>query len=200
MKNYIYVVLCFLLMASCKPGVPDDLIQPDKMALVLHDIHVFDGYIATVSNRTKATRIAASYYQGIYKKFAIDSALYQRSLAYYTNHPKIMEQIYTRVTDQIKKQRDKMVRADSIMNLKVAKTLKAKFKADSIRKADSVKIEKERKKLIRQLDSLKKLQSSPKHRKKLRADSLRNAARFKKRTDSIKRVEKRKVLKKAKIN
>lgn len=190
MKNFTFIAIFFLFMMGCKPGVPKNIIQPDEMALVLHDIHIFDGYITTITNIDTARVVAAAYYNGIYKKFNIDSALYAKSLDYYTRHPKIMDQIYIKVTDKLGKERKVLMRADSLATLKSAKALKAKMKVDSVKRSDSLKIDAERKKLHRQLDSLEKLRLSPKAKVKSRAI-------IKKRADSLKMVRKRDSLKKA---
>jgi hypothetical protein len=198
MKNFIYIAISFLLMTGCKPGIPKDLIQPDKMAQVLHDIHVFDGYINAITHSDTARMVAASYYKGIYKKFAIDSALYARSLNYYNKHPRVMTEIYVKVVSRLDKEKKAFVKADSLANVKILKTQKARMKADSlkiktdsIKRSDSLKLAKERKKFLRQMDSLKNLRLSPKER--IKAKALIN-----KRLDSLKLVRKRDSIRKAK--
>lgn len=192
-------------MTGCKPGVPKDLIQPDKMALVLHDIHIFDGYVNTISNIDTPKAVAASYYMGIYKKFAIDSALFTRSMNYYNAHPKIMNEIYDGVVKRLDKEKKAFIKADSLENVKILKQQKAKMKTDSlkmkkdslkiranaVKQSDSSKIDLERKKLLRQLDSLKNLRLSPNER--LKSDALK-----KKLADSLKSVKKKESLRKAK--
>ncbi|MES2458578.1 MAG: DUF4296 domain-containing protein [Bacteroidota bacterium] len=197
MKNFIYITTFVLLILGCKPGVPKDLIQPDKMALVLHDIHIFDSYIVTETNRDTALVIAASYYNAIYKKFGIDSALYSKSLSYYTAHPKVMDLIYKDVTDQLKKEKDKIIKTDSLLGVKSAKAAKAKMKTDSIKKAEAAKIVKEQEKLKRQLDSLRDSRLSPKEKKKKQAElrkqklvlQKKRADSVRKHSDSLKKVQ-----------
>jgi len=202
MKYFIYAAFSLLLLPGCKPGIPKDLIQPDEMSLMLHDIHLFEGYVTSITNIDTARSVAAGYYTAIYKKYHTDSAQYTRSLNYYVAHPKIMEQIYKDVTSKLKKEKDGIVRADSLENVKNAKTLRAKFVADSVRRADSVKVAAEKKKLDRQLDSLRKLQRSSKVKDlkgnnilEKRIDSLKK----KKHADSLKNLPKKQaVIKKVK--
>ncbi|WP_285057567.1 DUF4296 domain-containing protein [Pedobacter ginsengisoli] len=198
MKNFIYIAFSFLLMIGCKPGIPKDLIQPDKMALVLHDIHVFDGYINVITHSDTAKMVAASYYKGIYKKFGIDSALYARSLAYYSKNPKVMTEIYDQVVSRLDKEKKAFVRADSLANVKILKTQKAKMKADSlklkndsIKKSDSLKFAREQKKFLRQMDSLKNARLSP-------AERLKSKERIRKAFDSLRLVRKKDSIRKAK--
>ncbi|SFH46843.1 DUF4296 domain-containing protein [Pedobacter insulae] len=99
-KIFAISIICSLIFA-CKPGVPDDIIQPDKMEKVLFDIHTVDGYIATLSVPDTAKIVAASYYKGIYKKFNIDSAKYNKSLDYYYSHPDVLTKLYENVMKEL---------------------------------------------------------------------------------------------------
>jgi len=96
-----------MVLFACKPGIPKELIQPDKMEKVLFDVHVVDGYITTITGKDTATRMASSYYKGIYKKFDIDSAMYAKSMAYYYSHPEVLDKIYDNVTKQFTEEKRK---------------------------------------------------------------------------------------------
>ncbi len=97
MKKFLPIIIFFIIINGCKPGIPKEIIQPDKMSKVLFDIHVVDGYLGTITNIDTAKIIAASYYKGIYKKFGVDSALYNKSMDYYYEHPALLNEIYTKV-------------------------------------------------------------------------------------------------------
>ncbi len=194
MKNFIYLVFVFLFAASCKPGIPNDIIQADKMALVLHDIHLADAYLQTIYVPDSAKKTASALYGGIYKKFEIDSALYQRSLDYYLINPRVMNGIYEKVTAELTKEKKVITRIDSIEYAKELKMRQKKMKADSIKRADSVK----KSLLIKNKDSLKKANKKALTVKKI--DSVKKAMearklRIKRRVDSLKRVDPVKVKK-----
>ena len=183
MKNLIYLVFVFLLASSCKPGIPGDIIQPDEMALVMHDIHLADAYLQTIYVPDSAKKTASSFYGGIYEKYEIDSALYQKSLDYYLVNPRIMNGIYEKVTEELAKEKKVIARIDSIEYAKELKLRLKKRKADSIKLADSLK----KKVSVKTRDSLKKVMKVKK------ADSIKKATearklRIKRRTDSLKRV------------
>ncbi|WP_410221277.1 DUF4296 domain-containing protein [Pedobacter sp.] len=95
------------LLFSCKPGIPKDIIQPDKMEKILYDIHVVDGYATTLANQDSAKKVSAPLYKGIYKKYAVDSALYNKSLSYYYKNPDLFNKMYERITETLKKEREK---------------------------------------------------------------------------------------------
>jgi len=116
MKRFFVLIISCLLLYACKPGIPREIIQPDKMEKVLFDVHVVDGYITTITSKDTATRVASSYYKGIYKKFDIDSAMYATSMTYYYSHPEVLDKIYDNVTKlftEEKRKNDKVVEEES---------------------------------------------------------------------------------------
>lgn len=137
MKNFLNIVILFFVFVGCKPGIPKELIQPEEMAKVLHDIHMADSFLG-MTMRPDSVRIkAAEYYKGIYKKYDIDSAIYTKSMAYYQKEPKILNDIYVQVTTVLTKERDAIVKADSIFNAKEMMKLRIKLSRDSARVVDS---------------------------------------------------------------
>ena len=117
----------FILSQGCKQGIPREIIQPNKMEKVLFDIHVVDGYISTISNQDTTKIIASSYYNGIYKKFEIDSALFNKSMDYYYSHPVILNDIYGNVE-----------KAFTIANEKLEKKIAADEKLNNINNSSLV--------------------------------------------------------------
>jgi DNA polymerase sigma len=121
MKRFLSIIIFFILIQGCKSGIPKDIIQPNKMEKVLFDIHVVDGYIGTMINQDTTKIIASSYYNGIYKKHVIDSALLNKSMNYYYTHPVILNDIYTNVekvfTAEKEKYDKKIAAAGQISNL-----------------------------------------------------------------------------------
>lgn len=138
MKQFIFIVIAFLVITGCKPGVPKDLIQPDEMAEVLHDIHITDAYVGILPDPDSVKIVAASYYKGIYKKYNIDSALYNKSMDYYYKNPKVLDEIYTRVIAVLAADKTAIVKADSIQGVNEANKIRLKAFRDSVRRADSV--------------------------------------------------------------
>ncbi len=138
MKQYIVIGVLFLMVSACKPGVPRELIQPDKMGKVLYDIHLADAYAGNIPNVDSAKKVAAAYYKGIYNKFEIDSALYNKSMDYYAGNPEAFSKIYEYVTKELTAEKSKLVKADSIINAKLVKKARLRFKADSTKRADSI--------------------------------------------------------------
>jgi hypothetical protein len=190
MKNVILpVIFLFLFITGCKPPVPKDLIQPEEMGKILYDIHLVDSYLNTIPNVDSSKIIAASYYKGIYKKFNVDSALYNRSMNFYADNPEIFSEIYKGLTSQLSKQKSDIVKADSLESVKLKKLAAVKAKKDSLKLLDSIKKfpASRRQILLKRADSIKK------------RDSLRNEfpsqidpaqrRRFDKKTNSVKQLK-----------
>jgi len=141
MRNFLCVGLVLILLSGCKSKIPADIIQPEKMQVILYDIHIVDGYVSTLgADQDSAKRIAAAYYKGVYTKFAIDSVLYTKSMAFYYDHPEILTGMYDQVNATLKKSKDSL---DKIETKRLAKMTAAQKKAiksaDDKRKADSTK-------------------------------------------------------------
>jgi len=156
MRRFFTVIILCALLYSCKPGIPKNIIQPAEMENVLYDIHVIDGYGASLvfPNMDSVKKIIAPLYKGIYKKHGIDSALYNRSLDYYYKNPKLMKLMYDHVTEKLTKAKDKAaapvvptvpkVDTAKLDSAKVNDTIKLASKADAVKpipvKLDTAKV------------------------------------------------------------
>jgi hypothetical protein len=110
MKRLFAIIISCMLLNACKPGIPKEIIQPAKMEKVLFDIHVVDGYISMLPTQDTAKRVAASLYKGVYKKFDIDSAVYNQSLNYYYKHPDLMKKMYDNLSNELTKTKDEIAK------------------------------------------------------------------------------------------
>ena len=136
MKRLIWVLMIAILWFGCKPGIPDDIIKPDKMEKILYDMHIVDGYLSSIYVVDSAKKVAAAYYKGIYKKFGTDSAQYNKSLLWYNTNPVELETVYKNVQKMLAKQKKGTELADLMIRKKQFKTdslvIAKKFKADSL--------------------------------------------------------------------
>ena len=114
MKIFFAIIAFVLFFSACKPGIPKEIIQPKQMEKGLFDIHIVDGYLSNIPKQDSAKIIAAAYYKGIYKKFNIDSALYNKSLNYYYKNPNELNKIYSNVINNLKKQREKIAKLEDV--------------------------------------------------------------------------------------
>ncbi|RZK48870.1 MAG: DUF4296 domain-containing protein [Pedobacter sp.] len=103
MNRFFAIIFFSLLVLSCKPGIPDYVIPPERMENVLYDIHLVDSYIGILPNVDTAKLVAAKYYNGIYKKFDIDSAKFHVSLSFYYKNPTYYNQILENIKVKLEK-------------------------------------------------------------------------------------------------
>ncbi|MFC4141996.1 DUF4296 domain-containing protein [Pedobacter mendelii] len=119
MRRLIWVLAAGIILFACKPKRPANIIEPDKMQNILYDIHVVDGYVSTIPTPDSTRKVSAAYYNGIYKKFGIDSAKYAQSMNYYYSHPADLDKIYKNISRILEKQKRFMERADSLKKSKI---------------------------------------------------------------------------------
>ena len=163
MKKILFLGVIFAFLSGCKSPIPAHIIQPDQMGKLLYDMHMVDAYISTMPNQDSAKKVAASYYNGIYKKFKVDSALYEKSMDFYYSNPEIMADLYKNIQAKVNQTKTKL---EKVQEAQLKLETQQRLKKDSLR-SDSVK----------RVDSLKKL--------KLKKSSLKDSTTIKK-ADSIK--------------
>jgi len=163
MKKILFLGVIFAFLSGCKSPIPAHIIQPDQMGKLLYDMHMVDAYISTMPNQDSAKKVAASYYNGIYKKFKVDSALYEKSMDFYYSNPEIMADLYKNIQAKVNQTKTKL---EKVQEAQLKLETQQRLKKDSLR-SDSVK----------RVDSLKKL--------KLKKSSLKDSTAIKK-ADSIK--------------
>ena len=132
MKRILAIIIICISFYACKPGIPKNVIQPDKMEKVLYDMHAVDGYITTLQAQDVAKKVASSYYKGVYTKFDIDSATYTKSLDYYFMRPDLLNKMYENISKKFEGERkinDKRVDAEVMAERRkeLAKNTKALF-------------------------------------------------------------------------
>jgi len=148
MRRFCWAGLVLILIGGCGRTIPKDIIQPKVIRLVLYDMHIADGYISTIPVPDSAKKVAASYYNAIYKKYGIDSVIYNRSINYYYDNVADISSIYSDVTASLKKSKDSIdkIQAKILKKEEAAKKMKkdsadkanpklAAAKADSVKKA-----------------------------------------------------------------
>jgi hypothetical protein len=141
MKKILFLGFLFVVINGCRPPVPEDIIQPDKMSKILYDIHIVDSYLNNVSKQDSAKKVASAYYNGVYKKFDIDSVTYTKSLDFYYKNPEIMSKMYEDIHKSLQKTKEKTEKRIEA-EAKIAEEKKRKLdslRTDSIKKADLLK-------------------------------------------------------------
>ena len=99
-----------LILLSCgnpKTEIPQDILSKNSFIGLLKDIHLAEAKFEL--HKTKGMGIAknelAHNYSSIYKKYEITIDDFDKTLDYYAQHPEQLEKIYTRVLEQLTKDR-----------------------------------------------------------------------------------------------
>ena len=115
MKIYLFVIMTMtgILLSSCheqQESIPDNVLKPDKMVLVMTDIHLIEAVLSS-SNipRDSCFFLFSLYKKDLYKKYNISDSTYQLSFDYYTMHPALIDKIYERVIDSLSLKSGKQV-------------------------------------------------------------------------------------------
>lgn len=99
----LFLPVCIFFIA-CKPGVPDNLIQPGDMEEILLDLHVADGMAQSnpaVASNVEYHRLL--YRLGVLKKHDVTQAQFDSSMVYYSRHADRLHDIYENVAERLGK-------------------------------------------------------------------------------------------------
>lgn len=99
-----------LILLSCgnpKTEIPQDILSKNSFIGLLKDIHLAEAKFEL--HKTKGMENAknelAHNYSSIYKKYEITVDDFDKTLDYYAQNPEKLEKIYTRVLEQLTKDR-----------------------------------------------------------------------------------------------
>ena len=97
----ITIVLTVLIFSgACGRKVPENVVPQQQMGAVLLDMHLADGQLAAmVADSARMYRDA--YYDAIFNRYGIDSAMFERSIEFYSTRPALMKKLYTGIEKQL---------------------------------------------------------------------------------------------------
>ena len=128
-----YNILFFSLLTfylGCKSDrVPDNIIQPDRMAGLLTEIHLTDGSMYNVMQVPDSLyKYGTAKYLLVFKTFHTDSNQFKKSLQYYSQNPEMLVKMYEQISASLKQKSDSL----NVANQK-------QIAADTKRRDDSLK-------------------------------------------------------------
>jgi hypothetical protein len=80
----------------------DSLISPEKMILIMSDVHVVES--AMLLERSEGQELEGNadyYYKGIFSKYHISQSRYDQNLLFYRQNPEDFAKMYEKVIDVI---------------------------------------------------------------------------------------------------
>ncbi len=108
MKNkgiVLIIILSITILTSCSKSaikIPADVIQKDSMMFIMMDIHIAEAGVKTMNADSVAIN-NKTYYEFIFKNHHITEEQFQRSLTFYTDNPELLQEIYTKMTEEMSK-------------------------------------------------------------------------------------------------
>lgn len=104
---YLYTLFLVFTLASCGENeapieIPANILPKEKMVQVLTDVHLAeaDASLRTLPDSTSKTPIS---FQKIFDKDSITKQQYEESLAFYVDHPVLLDSIYVQVLNELSK-------------------------------------------------------------------------------------------------
>lgn len=94
------IVLPFLVLPSCKPGTPDDVLPAGEMEDVLYDYHVAQA-LAQQATSDSMDYYVRLYQQAVFDKHGLDAAAFDRSMVWYERHTEQLNDIYTHLAERL---------------------------------------------------------------------------------------------------
>jgi hypothetical protein len=139
-RHLILFFSALFLFISCKDsGSAGDVIEKDKMVKILCDLHIIDGTMTSYGAKDSLYKYGTNRYSLLFKKYGIDSALFNKSLKYYTSDPDEIVKMYEQVENILKTKNDSISKIQAKIAEREMKKLEAKGRAEKRRKADSLR-------------------------------------------------------------
>lgn len=89
------------LVASCKPTVPDEYIQPEDMEDILYDYYITQALAGQGQGREAISYNKNMYYYAVLKKHGVTEADFDSSLVYYYLNADRLYDIYVHLSERI---------------------------------------------------------------------------------------------------
>ncbi len=106
-KNLLTLICLSSFLFSCgEENVPDGIIAKKRMVQILMDMNITDAYLDQVPVGDTLLMQAHSRYNYIFRKYAIDSVKFSKSLTYYSKRPDELQAMYQTVMDSITAKQD----------------------------------------------------------------------------------------------
>ncbi|MBC8265581.1 MAG: DUF4296 domain-containing protein [Flavobacteriales bacterium] len=111
MKNYLSILIC-LLFACTTPNekMPDNILSEKIFENILQEIHLAEATFELQKTKgiEKAKNELANSYQNIYSEYSISEEEFKNTLEYYSVNPEKLEKIYSKVLEELSKERSKL--------------------------------------------------------------------------------------------
>lgn len=109
MSHNLHKALCVVLvsllagivMQSCKPSLPGDIISPDDMEDILYDYHLALAMARSDYGNQNSDANVVTYRRAVLEKYGVSQADFDSSMVYYMRHASLLHDIYTKIGDRM---------------------------------------------------------------------------------------------------
>jgi len=103
------------LSCSKKERVPEGILSRGQMVSVLSELYIIEQKISTLGiKRDSLTQIFAAMKGRVFKQTGIEESVFEKSLNYYVDHPKSLEEIYTVLIDSLNLREQRLISSEAI--------------------------------------------------------------------------------------
>jgi hypothetical protein len=102
MRPSFYFIICMIMGCNVPDQTPDPLLNEVVMSNILLDVHLLESKINTLGKKGDTSfQIYDHFEKLILEKHGVDSLVYTQNLAYYLEHPSLLEKVYTAIIDSL---------------------------------------------------------------------------------------------------
>ena len=102
MRPSFYFIICMIMGCNVPNETPDPLLNEVVMSNILLDVHLLESKINTLGKKGDTSfQIYDHFEKLILEKHGVDSLVYTQNLAYYLEHPSLLEKVYTAIIDSL---------------------------------------------------------------------------------------------------
>lgn len=112
--SQLWALYILIALSACRPGVPNEYIQPGDMEDILYDYHIADGLADRSNNHYELTK--REYRLAVFKKHGVTEAQFDSSLVYYTRHTEELHKIYENLADRLKEDAQSLGASEAEVN------------------------------------------------------------------------------------
>ena len=102
MRRSFYFIICIIMGCNTADQITDTLLNEVVMSNILLDVHLLESKINTLGKKGDTSfQIYDHFEKLILEKHGVDSLVYTQNLAYYLEHPSLLEKVYTAIIDSL---------------------------------------------------------------------------------------------------
>ena len=102
MRRSSYFIICIIIGCNTPDRTPDTLLNELVMSNILLDVHLLESKINTLGKKGDTSfQIYDHFEKLILEKHGVDSLVYTQNLAYYLEHPALLEMVYKAIIDSL---------------------------------------------------------------------------------------------------